>query len=145
MTTVEDKNIHCVAVSNASFDDCQNIVKACFNDKEFNDTARLGAVNSINWARVLAQITYYFYAYFQITEKVDEKVNFVVPTGNFGDILAGYYAKKMGLPINKLVVATNSNNILHRCLSFRVLVFLLSNFSIRGKEFAYSKRMNDSK
>jgi len=114
MTTVPDDNIHCVAVD-GTFDDCQDIVKASFADKEFRDRVKLGAVNSINWCRVLAQTTYYFWSYFRVTdaEKVD-KVNFSVPTGNFGDILAGYYSRRMGLPVGDLIVATNENDILHR-------------------------------
>jgi len=115
MTTVPDSNIHCVAVD-GTFDDCQDIVKASFNNKDFRERVQLGAVNSINWCRVLAQTTYYFWSYLRVTDKHPdaEKVNFSVPTGNFGDILAGYYAKKMGLPVGKLVVATNENDILHR-------------------------------
>lgn len=116
MTTVEDSNIHCVAVE-GTFDDCQDLVKASFNSPEFRDRVKLGAVNSINWCRVLAQTTYYFWSYLRITdapEFKDQSVSFSVPTGNFGDILAGFYAKKMGLPVGKLVVATNENDILHR-------------------------------
>ena len=115
MTTVPDSNIHCVAVD-GTFDDCQDIVKASFNNKEFRERVHLGAVNSINWCRVLAQTTYYFWSYLRVTDKhPDAKVvNFSVPTGNFGDILAGYYAKKMGLPVGRLIVATNENDILHR-------------------------------
>mmetsp|Transcript_23220 Transcript_23220/g.38456 ORF Transcript_23220/g.38456 Transcript_23220/m.38456 type:complete len:515 (-) Transcript_23220:565-2109(-) len=115
MTTVPDSNIHCVAID-GTFDDCQDIVKASFNDPEFRDKVKLGAVNSINWCRVLAQTTYYFWSYFRVLDKHPEvtKVNYSVPTGNFGDILAGYYARKMGLPIGKLLVAVNENDILHR-------------------------------
>lgn len=115
MTTVPDSNIHCVAVD-GTFDDCQDIVKASFNNKEFRDRVHLGAVNSINWCRVLAQTTYYFWSYLRVTDKhpLVEAVNFSVPTGNFGDILAGFYAKKMGLPVGRLIVATNENDILHR-------------------------------
>lgn len=122
MTTVLDENVHNLAVE-GSFDDCQDIVKASFSDAEFNAKHRLGAINSINFARILAQIVYYFSAYFQICKdlKVDPSspdaanVQFVVPTGNFGDILAGYYAKRLGLPIKGgLVVATNENDILQR-------------------------------
>ena len=115
MTTVPDSNIHCVAVD-GTFDDCQDIVKASFNNKDFRERVQLGAVNSINWCRVLAQTTYYFWSYLRVTDKHPdaEKVNFSVPTGNFGDILAGYYAKKMGLPVGKLAVTTNENDILHR-------------------------------
>jgi threonine synthase len=96
----------------------QDTVKALFGDAEINKTLNLGAVNSINWARILAQITYYFHAYSTLvkspTFKSDHKVRFVVPTGNFGDILAGYFAKRMGLPVEKLVIATNENDILDR-------------------------------
>lgn len=115
MTTVPDDNIHCVSVE-GTFDDCQDIVKASFNDKEFRDRVKLGAVNSINWCRVLAQTTYYFWSYLRVTdaEKDVTTVNFSVPTGNFGDILAGYYSKRMGLPVGDLIVATNENDILHR-------------------------------
>merc|ERR1740138_713039 len=116
MTTVQDSNIHCVRVE-GTFDDCQDIVKGAFMDAEFKNKVKLGAVNSINWARVLAQMTYYFYSYFHVTNGRmfgSKKVNFSVPTGNFGDILAGYYAKRMGLPLGKLVVGTNENDILAR-------------------------------
>jgi threonine synthase len=116
MTTVQDANIHCVAVE-GTFDDCQDLVKASFNSPEFRDRVKLGAVNSINWCRVLAQTTYYFWSYLRVTDDValkNEKVGYSVPTGNFGDILAGFYAKKMGLPVGKLIVATNENDILHR-------------------------------
>jgi len=113
MTTVPDDNIHCVSVD-GTFDDCQDIVKASFGDAEFRDRVKLGAVNSINWCRVLAQTTYYFWSYLRVTdaEKDVKKVNFSVPTGNFGDILAGYYSKQMGLPVGDLIVATNENDIL---------------------------------
>lgn len=115
MTTVPDENIHCVAID-GTFDDCQDLVKASFDTPEFRDKVHLGAVNSINWCRVLAQITYYFWSYFRITDKSSDvkEVNYSVPTGNYGDILAGYYAKLMGLPVGRLVVATNENDILHR-------------------------------
>lgn len=116
MTTVIDKNIHNVAVE-GTFDDCQAIVKDLFADAEFKAQYNLGAVNSINWARILAQIVYYVYAYFRAKEQGIEHVCFSVPTGNFGDILAGFYAKKLGLPLGKLVVATNENDILHRFFS----------------------------
>lgn len=96
----------------------QDFVKALFADPEINSTHRLAAVNSINWARILAQITYYFYAYFDLIKQQSflpaSTVRFVVPTGNFGDILAGFFAKRMGLPAEKLVIATNANDILHR-------------------------------
>ena len=115
MTTVPDANIHCVAVE-GTFDDCQDLVKLAFRDSKFRDEVKLGAVNSINWCRVLAQTTYYVWSYLQVTDKYADvgKVNFSVPTGNFGDVLAGYYAKQMGVPVGKLVVATNENDILHR-------------------------------
>lgn len=96
------------------------MVKDAFHDKDFRDRVQLGAVNSINWARVLAQITYYFYSWFRVTDGLRShadsnlSVNYVVPTGNFGNVLAGYYAKLMGLPIDKLVLATNANDVLHR-------------------------------
>lgn len=96
----------------------QDIVKLMFGDADANANLKLGAVNSINWARILAQIVYYFHSYFALTKspnfKVGDQVRFVVPTGNFGDILAGYFAKRMGLPVEKLVIATNENDILDR-------------------------------
>ena len=117
MTTVLDENVHNIAVD-GTFDDCQDFVKALFQDPEINKTHKLAAVNSINWARILAQITYYFYAHAALLKSgryvPGRKVRFVVPTGNFGDILAGFFAKRMGLPMDKLVVATNENDILHR-------------------------------
>ncbi len=114
MATVEDKNVYNIAIK-GTFDDCQAIVKAIFNDLGFKERYHLGAVNSINWARVLAQIVYYFYAYFKT--QVGE-LYFSVPTGNFGDIFAGYMAKIMGLPIKKLILATNSNDILYRFVNY---------------------------
>jgi len=116
MTTVLDANVHNLAVK-GTFDDCQNIVKALFNDLDFKKEYSLGAVNSINWARVLAQIVYYFYSYFRVAADLDEEVVFSVPTGNFGDIFAGYVARRMGLPIRKLLLATNENNILTRFIN----------------------------
>jgi len=114
MVTVLDENIHNIALQ-GNFDDAQNIVKALFSDPAFKKEYNLGAVNSINWARILAQTVYYVYAYLQVTpEGSNEPVSFSVPTGNFGDILAGYYAKRMGLPVADLVVATNENDILDR-------------------------------
>ncbi|KAM5545894.1 hypothetical protein V8D89_000020 [Ganoderma adspersum] len=116
MTTVTDPNVHNLAVK-GTFDDCQDIVKTLFGDREFNATHRLGAVNSINWARILAQTVYYFLSYFHIKRQVADpalEIQYVVPTGNFGDILAGYYAKRMGLPIGRLGIATNANDILAR-------------------------------
>jgi len=117
MTSVLDANVHNLAIA-GTFDDCQNIVKALFNDLAFRDSHHLGAVNSINWARVLAQITYYFYAAFRVMERTGAgHVRFSVPTGNFGDIFAGYMACRMGLPIDRLVLASNENDILARFFS----------------------------
>ncbi|KAA0888305.1 threonine synthase [Oryzomonas rubra] len=113
MTTVTDANVHNIAIR-GTFDDCQDMVKALFNDLEFKEKYALGAVNSINWARVLAQVVYYVYAWLRVTEDGKAPVSFSVPTGNFGDIFAGYVAKRMGLPIEKLLLATNENNILTR-------------------------------
>jgi threonine synthase len=113
MTTVLDANVHNIALR-GSFDDCQNIVKALFNDLPFKERHSLGAVNSINWARVLAQVVYYFFAWFRVTDAGPAEVVFSVPTGNFGDIFAGYVAKRMGLPVRQLLLATNENNILTR-------------------------------
>jgi threonine synthase len=115
MTTVKDENVFNIAI-NGNFDDCQNLVKSMFADKNFSNEINMSGVNSINWARIIAQSVYYFYSYFLIEDK-DEPINFSVPTGNFGDVYAGYLAKKMGLPINKLIVATNQNDILHRAIS----------------------------
>jgi threonine synthase len=115
MTTPGESNVHALAID-GHFDDAQARVKDMFNDFEFRDRVRLAGVNSINWARVLAQVVYYFTSAVSLGAP-DRKVSFTVPTGNFGDIFAGYIAKRMGLPIDKLVVATNQNDILHRCLS----------------------------
>jgi len=117
MTTVTDANVHNIAIR-GTFDDCQNMVKELFNDLEFKEKYSLGAVNSINWARVLAQVVYYFYAWLRVTDDNDQPVSFSVPTGNFGDIFAGYVAKRMGLPIGKLLLATNENNILTRFVNY---------------------------
>ena len=114
MTTVLDDNVFNLAVD-GTFDDCQGIVKDLFRDLEFRDRCRLGAVNSINWARVLAQVVYYFYAAFRVQDATGaSSVRFTVPTGNFGDIFAGYVACRMGLPVDRLVLATNENDILAR-------------------------------
>nr|WP_320115912.1 threonine synthase [uncultured Desulfuromonas sp.] len=114
MTTVTDDNVFNLAIR-GTFDDGQRIVKETFNDLDFKANYSLGAVNSINWARVLAQIVYYFYAYSRVQPETGcEKIDFSVPTGNFGDIFAGYMAKRMGLPVDKLILATNENNILSR-------------------------------
>ncbi len=115
MTTPADSNVHALAVD-GDFDDCQAALKDMFNDFDFRDGVKLAGVNSINFARVLAQIVYYFSAAVSLGAP-HRKVSYTVPTGNFGDIFAGYLAKRMGLPIDRLVVATNQNDILHRCLS----------------------------
>lgn len=115
MTTVLSDNVFNVAVE-GNFDDCQRIVKSSFNDQSFLNGTRLVAVNSINWARIMAQIVYYFSAALHLGAP-SRSVSFSVPTGNFGDIFAGYLARNMGLPINQLIVATNRNDILHRFIS----------------------------
>ena len=115
MTTGTEKNVFNIAI-NGNFDDCQNLVKAMFADKPFSSLINMSGVNSINWARIIAQSVYYFYVFSLIKDR-SKPINFSVPTGNFGDVYAGYLAKKMGLPINKLVVATNQNDILHRAIS----------------------------
>jgi len=115
MTTVDRPNVHALAVE-GSFDDCQRIVKELFGDLAFRDEMRLTGVNSINWARILAQIVYYFVAAVALGAP-DRAVSFAVPTGNFGDVLAGYYAKRMGLTVERLVIATNENDILARALA----------------------------
>jgi len=115
MTTGKHENVFNIAVK-GNFDDCQNLVKTMFSDKEFSNQINMSGVNSINWARIIAQSVYYFYCYF-LVEDHKKPVNFSVPTGNFGDVYAGYLAKKLGLPINKLIVATNQNDILHRAIS----------------------------
>ena len=112
MTSCDSKNIFNIAVR-GNFDDCQKIVKDMFNDNQFREKINMSGVNSINWARIICQIVYYFYAYF----KFSKSLNFSVPTGNFGDVYAGYIAKKMGLPIDKLIVATNENDILYRAIN----------------------------
>ncbi|WP_380785008.1 threonine synthase [Sphingomonas sp. R86521] len=115
MTTVLSPNIHNIAIE-GSFDHAQALVKAMFNDRDFSTRFTLSAVNSINWARLMAQVVYFFYAAVRLGAP-DRAVAFSVPTGNFGDVFAGYVAAKMGLPVAKLVVATNVNDILHRALS----------------------------
>ncbi|MEH3126257.1 threonine synthase [Agrobacterium cavarae] len=114
MTSSTASNVHALAI-NGNFDDCQNLVKDMFNDTKFRDSVKLSGVNSINWARIMAQVVYYFTAAISLGAP-DRKVSFTVPTGNFGDIFAGYVAKQMGLPIDKLVIATNDNDILARTL-----------------------------
>ncbi|MES2887368.1 MAG: threonine synthase [Pseudomonadota bacterium] len=111
MFSLQDPNIHNIVVHGV-FDDCQDIVKAVSNDLSFKRTHRIGTVNSINWARLLAQVVYYFAGYLQATRGADEEVSFTVPSGNFGNICAGHVARMMGLPIRRLVLATNENNVL---------------------------------
>ena len=111
MFSLQDANIHNIAVEGV-FDDCQDIVKAVSNDLEFKRRWKIGTVNSINWARLLAQVVYYFAGYFQATRSNDQQVSFAVPSGNFGNICAGHVARMMGLPIRRLVLATNENNVL---------------------------------
>lgn len=114
MTTVDAPNVHTIALE-GTFDDCQAILKGCFNNHAFRDQMRLSGVNSINWARVVAQVVYYFTSAV-VLGGPHRPVSFTVPTGNFGDILAGYIAKRMGLPVERLVIATNENDILARGL-----------------------------
>lgn len=111
MFSLQDANIHNLAIEGV-FDDCQDIVKAVSNDLEFKRKHKIGTVNSINWARLLAQVVYYFAGYVQATETNGQKVSFTVPSGNFGNVCAGHVARMMGLPIDKLVVATNENDVL---------------------------------
>ena len=132
MTTYGEKNVFNIAVK-GNFDDCQNHVKSMFSDLEFSRSINMSGVNSINWARIIAQSVYYFYAYFK--SKNNSELNFSVPTGNFGDIYAGYLAKKIGLPIGKLIVATNKNDILHRAIS-------KGDYKIKKVEETYSPSMD---
>lgn len=115
MTTPKETNVHAVAVK-GTFDDCQALVKGMFNDHAFRDRVQLSGVNSINWARIVAQVTYYFAAASRLGAP-DKAVTFSVPTGNFGDIFAGYVARRMGLPIKNLIIASNENDILPRTVS----------------------------
>jgi threonine synthase len=111
MFSLQDENIHNIAIDGV-FDDCQDIVKAVSNDLDFKRQYKIGTVNSINWARLMAQVVYYFAGYFQSTKSNTEKVSFTVPSGNFGNVCAGHVARSMGLPIDKLAVATNENDVL---------------------------------
>jgi len=115
MTTVDAPNVFNIALA-GNFDDCQKFVKSMFVDNQFRNSINMSGVNSINWSRIIFQIVYYFFCYFKIAT-ADEKINFSVPTGNFGDIYAGYIAKKMGLTIDKLIIATNRNDILKRVIN----------------------------
>ena len=129
MFSLQDENIHNLAVEGV-FDDAQDIVKAVSNDLEFKRAYRIGTVNSINWARLLAQVVYYFAGYFQATKSNDEVVSFTVPSGNFGNVCAGHVARQMGLPVKHLVVATNENNVLEE-------FFRTGTYRVRGSSETY--------
>ncbi|QNP49686.1 threonine synthase [Diaphorobacter aerolatus] len=129
MFSLQDENIHNIAIEGV-FDDCQDIVKAVSNDHAFKARYKIGTVNSINWARLLAQVVYYFAGYLQATKSNAEKVSFTVPSGNFGNICAGHVARQMGLPISRLVVATNENDVLDEF--FRTGVY-----KVRGAAHTY--------
>jgi threonine synthase len=129
MFSLQDANIHHIAIE-GGFDDCQDIVKAVSNDHAFKAKYKIGTVNSINWARLLAQVVYYFAGYLQATQGNDEKVSFTVPSGNFGNICAGHVARQMGLPIARLVVATNENDVLDE-------FFRTGAYVVRGSEHTY--------
>lgn len=116
MFSLQDTNIYNLAVPGV-FDDCQNIVKAILHDPEFKKNKKISTVNSINWARIMIQIVYYFYGYLNTTTHNDQKVSFTVPSGNFGNICAGHISRMMGLPIDKLIIATNENDVLHEFFS----------------------------
>ncbi len=133
MTTVDAPNVHAVAVE-GNFDDCQALVKAMFNHHDFRDRTRLAAVNSINWARIVAQVVYYFTSAVALGAP-HRPVSFVVPTGNFGDVFAGWVAKKMGLPVERLIVATNQNDILARTIES-------GRYEVRGVAPTFSPSMD---
>ena len=116
MFSLTDPKIHNLAIDGV-FDDCQDLAKAVMNDAEFKAFHRIGAVNSINWARLVAQVVYYVAAWLQVTTADDQKVSFTVPTGNFGNICAGHVARQIGVPIDRLIVATNENDVLHEFFS----------------------------
>ena len=129
MFSLQDENIHNIAIEGV-FDDCQDIVKAVSNDLAFKRAHRIGTVNSINWARLLAQVVYYFAGYFYATKSNAEKVSFTVPSGNFGNVCAGHVARMMGLPVDQLVVATNENNVLDE-------FFRTGSYRVRGSAETY--------
>jgi threonine synthase len=129
MFSLQDPNIHNLSIEGV-FDDCQDIVKAVSNDLEFKRRHKIGTVNSINWARLLAQVVYYFAGYFQVTQSNAEKVSFAVPSGNFGNVCAGHVARMMGLPIDQLVVATNENDVLDE-------FFRTGTYRVRGSAETY--------
>ena len=133
MTTVQSPNVHNIAIE-GTFDDCQDLVKGLFADTTFRDEVGLSAVNSINWARVMAQVVYYFWAALR-RGAPDREVAFAVPTGNFGNVYAGYVARRMGLPISRLIVGTNHNDILTR-------FFETAAMEIRGVEPSLSPSMD---
>ena len=129
MFSLMDENIHNIAVEGV-FDDCQDIVKAVSNDLDFKRQYKIGTVNSINWARLLAQVVYYFAGYFYATTSNDQKVSFCVPSGNFGNVCAGHVARQMGLPIGRLLVATNENDVLDE-------FFRTGTYRVRGSADTY--------
>ncbi|MFC3683544.1 threonine synthase [Hydrogenophaga luteola] len=129
MFSLMDANIHNIAIEGV-FDDCQDIVKAVSNDLDFKRKYKIGTVNSINWARLLAQVVYYFAGYFYATKSNDEKVSFAVPSGNFGNVCAGHVARQMGLPIGRLIVATNENDVLDE-------FFRTGTYRVRGSADTY--------
>lgn len=129
MFSLQDENIHNLAIDGV-FDDCQDIVKAVSHDHAFKARYKIGTVNSINWARLLAQVVYYFAGYLQATERNDQQVSFTVPSGNFGNICAGHVARQMGLPIKRLVVATNENDVLDE-------FFRTGIYRVRGSAHTY--------
>ncbi len=129
MFSLMDPNIHNIAVEGV-FDDCQDIVKAVSNDLDFKRQYKIGTVNSINWARLLAQVVYYFAGYFYATSSNDQKVSFCVPSGNFGNVCAGHVARQMGLPIGRLLVATNENDVLDE-------FFRTGTYRVRGSADTY--------
>lgn len=133
MTSSAASNVHALSID-GNFDDCQNLVKGMFNDLSFRDTLSLSGVNSINWARIMPQIVYYFTSAISLGAP-DRKVSFTVPTGNFGDIFAGFVAKKMGLPIDRLIIATNDNDILSRTVA-------TGSYAMRGVEQTSSPSMD---
>ena len=129
MFSLMDENIHNIAVEGV-FDDCQDIVKAVSNDLDFKRQYKIGTVNSINWARLLAQVVYYFAGYFYATTSNEQKVSFCVPSGNFGNVCAGHVARQMGLPIDRLIVATNENDVLDE-------FFRTGTYRVRGSADTY--------
>jgi threonine synthase len=115
MSTPKESNVHAISID-GDFDDCQKAVKDMFSDLDFRDKVNLSGINSVNWARIMAQMVYYFSSYLAL-DCPEKNINFSVPTGNFGDVFAGFMAKKMGLPISNLIIATNQNDILHKALT----------------------------